>query len=106
MKIVYVHGYGGWNLSPEAEELVQKFCKERLLPLPQCTDYADPTDRTHPALLYAFEKLGEYASVPPNSLRVYETPDDKFFLTEYDGAETVHTPSNIEWSTDPYGEYR
>ena len=50
-----------------------------------------PSNRDHPALIYAIETLGEEANGPVAKIEIVEVPEDMdYYITDYDGIEDVH----------------
>jgi len=87
MKIVINSCFGGYSLSQEAYE-------ELGIPWDDF-GYAYDDDRANPKLVACVEKLGpELASGSKARLKVVEIPDDaKWYVTEYDGFETIREKS-------------
>jgi hypothetical protein len=54
--------------------------------------------RHDPLLIEMYKTLGSKTSSGPNSeLKIKTIIGNKYFITEYDGIETVLTNSNIKW---------
>ena len=87
MKIILNACFGGYSLSRAAYE-------ELGIPWDGLGDAYDD-DRANPKLVACVEKLGpELASGSLSSLKVVEIPNDvKWYLTEYDGYETIREKS-------------
>lgn len=49
-------------------------------------------------LVKVVELLGDNASGNYANLQVISIPDNKYYITEYDGFESVLTPSTINWN--------
>ena len=100
-KIVYNNDYGGFNISQEAIDYIEQYCKIHNIDNPllkykniQCIP------RHHPALVAAVEKLGKKANskrLYGSDLRIFETESDKYWIENYDGMETVHTPESLKY---------
>lgn len=109
-KVVYNSCYGGFGLSEKAKErMIELGYKELELNSEYVPNkerglfnskYWDPYDisRTHPILVQVVEELGDDASGPYAHLKI-ALVEDKYRITEYDGAETVETPDIINWSS-------
>jgi len=92
-KVVINGDYGGFGLSEIALEWIGKHDSDLVAE----DGYSIP--RHHPLLAAAVEVLGDLANGECASLMVVEIPGNQYFITEYDGVETLHTPYNIEWTT-------
>lgn len=88
-KIVYNNCYGGFSLSEAAMARLKELgagLTERTL------------DRTNPLLVRVVEELGEAANGRAAELQIAKLPPGtKYFIDEYDGAETVVTAEDIQW---------
>jgi hypothetical protein len=108
IKVVYNACYGGFGLSQEALKLLKErrpelvdafekdsyFMKEGDLYL----SYDSHLDRHDPDLVAVVEELGLLeASGNHADLAIYMVDGDRYFIDEYDGYESVMTPSNIDW---------
>lgn len=105
VKVVYHPYYGGFGLSkravewmakrghPSAISCLKKWRKDQkkwLWPDPQSLPRHDPV------LVAAVEALGKEAG---SGLVVEEIGGDKYYMTEFDGKETLYTPEmeDIPW---------
>lgn len=90
-KVVYNAYFGGFGLSKDA----QNWMRERGHP-----EYAelDPKiERHNPLLVQCVEEIGDCVNAEYSELRVEAIEGNKYWIENYDGLETVHTPENIEW---------
>ena len=53
--------------------------------------------RHDPDLVAVVEALGKEANSTFSELAIAEIDEDKYFIDEYDGMETVVTPANLCW---------
>lgn len=96
---VVVHGtWGGFNLSDKAVAMIQEIAPECVENISSKRDgvwlvYRGP--RHHPALVQVVETLGAEAG---DDLEVVEIEGNRYWIEEYDGCETVHTPYNQKWT--------
>lgn len=89
IKIVYNACHGGFSLSERAhEELSRESAQKK--------DWYN--HRHDPALVRVVERLGDAASGRYSRLRVAELSGNRYWIDEYDGAETVHGPDTIPWT--------
>lgn len=91
MKVVYNNCYGGFNLSDKALD----WYKELTGKLGEICD--SDISRHDPALVKVVETLREKANGYVADLRVKEIKGNKYRIEEYDGAESVVEPDDIEW---------
>ena len=110
-KVVYNDCYGGFNISEEcAKWLADRGNKECINMLGVFDrnvmedQYFDgdlcATPRHDALLVMAVEALGsKLASGEHAVLRVRTLTDNKYFIDEYDGSESVVEPHTIEWIT-------
>jgi len=90
-KVVINNNYGGFGLSEIALEWIAKHASDLVVE----DGYRIP--RHHPLLAAVVEILGDLANGESASLEVVEIPGNQYFITEYDGNETLHTPYNVKW---------
>ena len=102
-KVVYNACYGGFGLSPEASKMLnrakgyKKWSVEYIDPDYGSIDIDSDIPRHDPDLVRIVEKLGEDASAPMGELKIAEIDDPRYTIEEYDGYESVVTPSMIRW---------
>ena len=86
MKLVINARYGGFILSNEAVEKLQKIKGTERINLD------DDKTRADKDLVNVVEELGSKASGNLSDLRVVEIPDEAtdYYIENYDGVETVH----------------
>ena len=92
MKIAYCNSFGGWTIHHKVLNYLQsRFIEEGI----DCDveEEFGKIPQHHPLLIEALEKYIDLCE----GVGIYETQDDKYFITDYDVRETVHTPSNIDW---------
>lgn len=107
-KVVYNACFGGFGLSRKAAERlaqlglegmdqeikeVSSLCKI----LGECYRLPDGVPRHHPLLVQVVEEFGEEASGAFAQLKIENIRGKKYIIDEYDGSESVQTPSDIEW---------
>lgn len=92
-KVVINSGYGGFSLSEEAIHFLEN--QPEIIDLKHndpefnVSGYFEYAHRDNPALVRCVETLGENASADKGGLRVETIYSDKYFIKEYDGAETL-----------------
>ena len=91
-KVVVKTCYGRFKLSDEAiklyEQLSGGICRLREHAL----------KRHDPHLVQVVEQLGDRANpFMSTKLKIVVIPGDRYYIHEYDGVETVWTPSNMDW---------
>lgn len=90
-KVVYNACFGGFGLSNDAVNWMREHGHHEYA-------YSYPEiERHNPILVQCVEELGDDASGEYARLRIKEIEGNKYWIEEYDGAETVHTPENMEW---------
>ena len=104
VKVVYNYSYGGFELSRQAVEWMAKrghpAAIEYLKDNPERIDrgwlWPDPDKlpRHDPLLVEVVEELGEDAG---ETLVVAEIGGNKYYITEHDGLEDLHTPEMDDW---------
>lgn len=95
IKVVYNDRYGGFSLSPEAQDLLR-----RLGATDEMISYGTWLDnhRHDPRLVWVVESLGsERASGEHSQLRVHQLEGCLYRIREYDGLEWVEEPHHIRW---------
>lgn len=92
MKIVLNKCYGGFGLSKKAYEHIGLEWDDYGYEFSGNSITGNIIEkRTNPDLIKAIEELGEDASGRHAKLVVVEVPDrDDYYITEYDGIETLH----------------
>ena len=55
-------------------------------------------NRTDPTLIQVVEELGERANGDCANLEVVEV-EGLYYITDYDGLESIETPDNIDWES-------
>jgi hypothetical protein len=89
MKIVYNNCFGGFSLSEDAISLLES--------KGYVGGYYKEIERHNPLLVEVVEELGELCNGMFSELKIHETEEDKYFIFEYDGLETVYTPNTLPW---------
>lgn len=117
-KVAYNACWGGFSLSKSAVLLARKLSGDdrwgdvafegetwksgELCTLPDehygNNNHLDGIERHDPVLIEVIEILGEAASGDLANVQVYELEGSKYWIEDYDGMETVHTPENMEWT--------
>jgi len=106
-KVVINCAYGGFGLS----DLAKAFIKERLIDEGRLSDPNDfffsDLARHDSALVECVESLGGDANDRFSDLQIVELPEgcDRYYIMEYDGAETVITEDDFEVIGDDKIEY-
>ena len=95
-KVVYNACYGGFSLSNKAVNWllnhgyqVPKEYKHFMIEM--------DVPRHHPLLIQCVEELGDEVNGQCSRLAIEEIEEDRYIITEYDGLESVRTPSAINW---------
>jgi hypothetical protein len=101
-KVVYNSCYGGFRLSNEAMDRMVELGYDLKLnpkynPKYECWGYVD-CDRHDPILVQVVEELGDKASGDCANLAIEEVYGP-YRITEYDGFESVETPTSCDWIT-------
>jgi hypothetical protein len=90
-KVVINNCYGKFCLSPAAvARLVEAGLK--------ASEFSPGCSRHDPRLVALIEELGEQADGPYARLFIEEVEEDQYIIEEYDGMESVVTPSMIRWT--------
>ena len=92
-KVVINKSYGGFSLSEIALEWIAKHASDLAV------EDGSRIPRHHPMLAAAVEVLGDLANGEDADLIIIEFPGEQYFITEYDGAEELYTPYNIQWTS-------
>lgn len=89
MKIAYSktsRSFGGFYISQKAIDYIvkhSKYTEENCI--------WDEIPRHDPILIEALEKF------PQQNISIMEINEDRYYIEEYDGNETVYTPKTIPW---------
>ena len=122
-KIVYNDCYGGYTLSYKAidwlsehgSESTKNFIAQKIIEAKEREDFSSASQeridnvtkfyvmdavrsflkRHDPDLVAVVEALGKEASGTFSELAIAEIDEDKYFIDEYDGRETVVTPADL-----------
>lgn len=90
-KVVYNACFGGFSLSEAG--------MKRYAELGGIGDSVRRLDRNDPALIQVVEELGEKANGSCAELKIATVPTGALYrIDEYDGAETVMTIHDYDWS--------
>lgn len=92
-KVVINRCYGGFSLSPMAEELYLKYSS---VDNPD-NFYSRKLERHDPILIRVVEELGKDANNRFSELVIVELDSNQYRIEEYDGMETVYEQDSIEW---------
>ena len=95
-KVVYNGCYGGFGLSKEASEYLNKHCGTKIDPE---YGYIDENEvpRHHKGLVEVVELMGEKANGFCAKLKIAEIDNPMYRIDEYDGFESVETPDTYNW---------
>ena len=88
-KVVYHRGYGGFSLTKEMQDWMIQHGH------PEYATFDPDIKRHDPLLVKCVEEVRKtdyYCE-----LDIEEIEGNKYWIEEYDGAEIVHTPENMEW---------
>lgn len=131
-KIVYNDCYGGYTLSDNAidwlsehgSESTKKFIAKKRIEAKERDDFSSASQdsidnakfyvmdavrsflkRHDPDLVAVVEALGKEVNGTFSELAIAEIDEDKYFIDEYDGRETVVTPADLCWEViDEYDD--
>ena len=132
-KIIYNDCYGGYTLSYKAidwlsehgSERTKHFIAKKRIEAKERDDFSSASQeridyskkfyvmdavrsflkRHDPDLVAVVEALGKEASGAFSELAIAEIDEDKYFIDEYDGRETVVTPVDLCWEViDEYDD--
>ena len=102
-KVVINCCYGGFSLSRGAVEHMavegNKECEDMLKDSDWGSFDLYDTPRHDKLLVKAVEELGERANGDTADLQIIVIEGNKYIIEQYDGAESVKTPEDIEWIT-------
>lgn len=90
-KVVINNCYGGFGLS---EAAIARLVEEGI----EASEFSPGCPRHDPRLVRVVEELGQRADGPYARLLVAEVNEDRYFISEYDGMESVVTPSMMRWT--------
>ena len=92
LKVVYNSDYGGFGWTPAIADYIANWFKRRGLEF----NPDERLPRHHPALVQAVEVFEGTRSA--GDLKVAEIDADRYYITDYDGAEEVVSPDDqTEW---------
>lgn len=132
-KIVYNDCYGGYSLSYKAidwlsehgSERTKNFIAQKIIEAKETEDFSSASQeridnvtkfyvmdavrsflkRHDPDLVAVVEALGKEVNDNFSELAIAEIDEDKYFIDEYDGMETVVTPADLCWEVvDEYDD--
>ena len=100
-KVVYSSCFGGFSVSKVCAEWMADRGNTECMELLEHDDFygcLDDTPRHDALLVMAVEHLGtKKASGSSARLTVHELRGDRYYIDEYDGAESVVEPDDVEW---------
>jgi hypothetical protein len=108
-KVVYNACYGGFGLSRKAaerlaqlgvtemDEEIKSRDSSKLICLGECFSLPNEIERHDPRLVQVIEEFGDEASGAFVKLQIETIKGNKYIIDEYDGHESVTTPSDIKW---------
>lgn len=111
VKVVYNACFGGFGLSRKAaerlaqlgvagmDEEIKSRDKSSFRGLGECFSLPDGIERHDPRLVQVVEEFGKEASGAFADLKIETIKGKKYIIDEYDGHESVTTPSDIKWVT-------
>lgn len=100
-KVVYNNCFGGFSLSAHAVRLAKRAAGKNSAWSKISDGYGcigDDIERHDPVLVAVVERLGKDANGRFADLKIAEIESNVYRIDEYDGAESVETPSSIEWT--------
>lgn len=93
-KVVINVCYGGFGLSKEASEIL----RSQGVDIDPCYGYLPDDGLRHDKrLVEVVEMLGEKANSKFSKLKIVEINSPIYRIDEYDGMESVDTPSSLDW---------
>lgn len=107
-KVVYNACFGGFGLSRKAAERLAQLGLEGMEQeiegassmsklLGDSYNIPEGVPRHHPLLVQVVEEFGPEASGVFADLQIENIRGKKYIINEYNGSESVQTPSDIEW---------
>ena len=90
-KVVYNACYGGFGLSEAAQNWMREHGH------PEYAERYPKIERHNPLLVQCVEELSDCVNIEYSRLRVELIDGNKYWIENYDGLETVHTPENTDW---------
>lgn len=93
--VVYNATYGGFALSEKA----LTWLEERAVSREEMGYQGTDMDRHDQLLALCVMTLGSEANGVSASLKVHRLTDEKYWIDEYDGSESVVEPSTMRWIT-------
>jgi len=98
-KVVINKCFGGFRLSEKAANKLNEIKNDKVCD----TKYGYLNEkivfRHDPDLIKIVEELGDEASGEYANIVVMQIKGNKYFIREYDGAETLYTPETTDWVT-------
>lgn len=96
--VVLNRKHGGFGLSKKAEALLSAIHGGHVGGRDYDSAYHHGKYHRHdPALIWVVEKLGKAANGPAAELGIVPLKSGMYVITEYDGAEGVQVPQDIDW---------
>lgn len=91
-KVVINNCYGGFGLSEKAIQRYNEISDRNI-------DSWDALElpRHDPVLVQVVEELGDESNGRNAALSLEEIPGNRYYITEYDGIETVYCPEDDNW---------
>ena len=91
-EVVINNSWGGFGLAKSDLEYMAKIGSKKAERMLKKTSSVYNYNRSDPYLVQAVKdkKINKY-------LIIKKIKSDKYFITDYDGIETLHTPENIKW---------
>jgi len=100
-KVVYNACFGGFSLSADAVRLAKRAAGKNSAWSKVSEEYGylgGDIERHDPILVAVVERLGKDAAGRCAELKIAEIESNVYRIDEYDGSESVETPSDIEWT--------
>jgi len=88
-RVVYNNNYGGFRLTDATVARFNELSGSEL----DTYDIMDDIPRHDPILVQAVEECEPQDS----TIAIYELKSDRYYIHDYDGAETVKEPRHINW---------